>query len=233
MSLRVSASTDKITRTAALPLYSAATMAGWFKRVGAGGGAREHIMMFRQSSPIATVYLTFIPASNNIQLGTPNTRQVALSATPADNVWFYAAVRSGGDQSGDATAVWFNADGTVGGTATNALDYDSLAPVFDSMGFVCHPTATTEPFNGLGAYGRVWDAVLTNGELQLELASPTPVRIANLNTAFNEDSVTDVSGNGRDWTPTGVDVETGDNPTFASLSSYIPLAAVQSGRRFR
>jgi len=85
-------------------------------------------------------------------------------------------------------------------------------------------TGTTEQFGVLGdnKYGmwvngkcaqvRLWDAVLSQSEIEAELASSTIVRTANINTAFEDDPSTDVSGNSRPWSVNSVDIDAADYP---------------------
>jgi len=77
-------------------------------------------------------------------------------------------------------------------------------------------TGADETFYGKVSCARVWDAALSQAELEAEMASSTIVRTANINTAFLNDYATDVSGNSRPWTGVG-------SPTLSTVN-YPPIS---------
>jgi hypothetical protein len=108
---------------------------------------------------------------------------------------------------GNATEV---VSGTVGGAAT---------PTGITVGGRS-ATDDTEEFNGRLAYVRVWSSVLTQGQIEAEWASTTPVVTSGLWASWpllTHTDLTDHSGNGRDLVAGGTATTTEADPPLGSV----------------
>jgi hypothetical protein len=136
-----------------------------------------------------------------------------FSTEPATGDWFYAAMT--GDPSTGITGRWWNAAGVLQDTAI-ANPTATWNEIPDTISLLTNNFS--EHTDGVVSYGRLWDASLTQAELELEMFSPGIVRTANINSAFTgvNGSGVDVSGNGRNWTLTGTGTSTDEPPVRVS-----------------
>ncbi len=204
MSLVVNASGDYIRRTTNLPSATTFTLAAWYKRV--AHVEDNQVILSVNSAGTFTVGMTQAVDLWRVQAGSSIN---SVSNGPALDTWYYLALTCAGTGATDTTFRIWSAAGTLIETlqATGQVQTVTSVQVLNS-GFGQYTS-------GKAAYGRLWDAVLSQAELEAELASSTIVRTANINTAFGADSATDVSGNARDWATNAITVDSADNPSFA------------------
>lgn len=133
--------------------------------------------------------------------------QSNFSPQPPELTWFYLALSCSGTGASDSKLRWWSVSGVLQNSVTVAGQSYTPATLYfgDPHGAIAYAKY---------AYCRVWDAVLTDAELLNEMRSAAIVKTASINTALRTNSLTDVSGNGRDWTDVNADVviDTEDNP---------------------
>ena len=212
---------DSIRRTAVIPAPSACTMAVWAKRE-TTADTNAYLLVLGRSDNAASCFVRYSATSNTYELSATSATAVNFSSNPyasEDQGWlYYAMTMTGTGGARDRKGYILSPDGSVFATATLTLgggsDYTSNFMVIGGNANAANggtgPLITQ--FNGLVAQGRVWDAALTQAELITEALSSTPVITANLNTAFEDDPATDVSGNARPWTVANLDIVTSDWP---------------------
>jgi hypothetical protein len=217
-SVLIDSQTDAIRRTSgntdwSAPPSSGSTLAAWVKLDGVGA-AVQYIMSMSGSS------------SGQAALGMLNTGVLFIesgggasyfSASPdfGTPAWIYFAVTraTGGD-----VAYWWDAGGTLGGSVSRNNAGATAIEICIGV-----PRGSIGTYRGLGkyAYVRCWDAVLTQEELETELASPTVVRTANFNCGF------DASADGiepqatRDWTFAGITTDSDTPPVVVGLAPIV------------
>lgn len=106
----------------------------------------------------------------------------------------------------------------TGRTSPNRLDYSGYA------------SGGSSPFNGRGTAFKAWGAALTADEIVNEMYSFMPRRWANLHQwspMLAHSDVTDISGNGFNWTADGSPT-TEDGPPAVSWGGSVPRAGVRS-----
>jgi len=198
MALISNASGDYIRRTANLPASTAFTMAGWFYRV-TDRNAYESFFELTNGTGYQDIQAT---TSNVLELNGNDHATQSWSSEPPTGEWFYLAHTS---DASNHKGYWYDSTKTIVEGVKSATRTSSYTPT--EMG-VLGNVAFNEWVNGKCAYVRVWDAVLSQSEIEAEMASRRPVRTTNLNTAIMSRTGTDVSGNARDWTLNSITVDT-------------------------
>lgn len=221
MALIANASGDYVRRTENLPASSDAfTIAGWFYRSSdrAGGGSYEDVLDFNMFDGVDPWdHLIEIrpswetPSGNCMSLrSTVGGGLDAWSSRPAVDTWFYVAMTS--HATNGVRGYWYDASfNLVESKVASITPVGTKSP--RSTVTMSHYSDTGRYVDGKCAYVRVWDAALTQSEIEAEMASSVIVRTANINTAFGKDSGTDVSGNSRDWTLNSITTDA-DGPSF-------------------
>ena len=201
-----SATGDYITRTANLPAVNAVTMAGWVK-LGASTAGTDRVVC--GIAPFASVNGPRIAkrSDNNWYCEFNWETTNGWSPAPAEDVWVYVAVVS--DGTNGITAYWWNSSGTLQDTMTDAGE---------QTGTAFYMTVAARPQTGVGyigkyAYWKVWDAALSQSDIEADMFSPTFVRTTNANCGFS-DSATDIGPNGRDWTLSGTSFDSDTPPVI-------------------
>lgn len=209
-------------RTTSLPTTSAWTLAGWF----------------RVRSIRASQYQYFIDLDDGTNY--------AVIGYQAAGGWDFGTSAGAGSMTGPSTNVWtFIACTLAGAGAGNFKVYHAAAgaafTVGSSAGATFTPTGMyigndswDEWCNVDIAHVRVWDAVLTQAELEQEIYTARPARFANLHLwspLWTPSDVVDYSGNGRNWAVGGT-LATVDGPPIAwgARSWVVPwVAAAATG----
>jgi hypothetical protein len=124
----------------------------------------------------------------------------AFGATPVVGDWFYLGLSCAGTGANQFVARWWDDTFTLQSTATRTSP--SFTPISMSIGDA-GPPAVGDILQGNVSCARVWDAALSQAELEAEMISSAIVRTANINTAFQDDFAVDVSGNSRPWSTDG------------------------------
>lgn len=209
MAVRFDASGEALTRTASLPSSTAFTMCGWAKRA-ASTSTWTFFAGLENATSSSTKYMVIGYRNNGPFCISSDTGGTAaqFGTTYGDGVWFFWAISNAGtgatDFKGYAMASTESSFQTV--TETGSSFTAAMMPFGND--------SYNERFNGTMAGLRVWDAVLTQAELEQERYSILPVRMANLHgfwPIFGHSDLVDYSGNARDLTATGT-LSTEDGP---------------------
>lgn len=198
MAVRFDAQADTLTRTASLPAISAFSACGWTRASAAGGSGLELVCALATTDLSGHILIS--------REGTAIWMEIAGQAgssliTGANNgVWFFwAMTNASGTNNFKGYAALASADGlsTVSRNGATFTPQQMLLSINDAAYY----------FNGVHAALKVWDAVLTQAELEAERWSYAPVRRANLHLwtplVDTDNSTRDYSGNGRNWTAGG------------------------------
>ncbi len=149
---------------------------------------------------------------------------------PTDGNWhYYALCNDGAGTSTSLKAYVWDSSGTLYSSASRTSEtVNVFTPIYFSFGAAPNYGDLVYAY---WAYGRAWaGAALSQSEFETELASATVVKTSNIYSAFGADSVTDVSGNSRNWSAEGgATVETGTNPTiFTKKLKFFALGSAAS-----
>jgi hypothetical protein len=207
MSFLFDSSYDRIERTANLPLSDNYTMSGWFRSTGvtADGAINTLLTLTENYNGVAATLFqgAHLNTATALRYRRNVTSNVDWNLSHTDSVWIYIAITCAGTGTDQYKGYWWNANGTLGGSfSTTTSDAGATANYL----FVGSRAGNT--LLGNAAYIRVWDRVLTQANLEAEMFSATIVNGADINTALGTNDFNDVSGNGRNWTAYGVDLDT-------------------------
>jgi len=228
--ISINSSGDIIDRTTDLPASDAFTMAGWVYIP--KNPSVDINSVFTLGTVTPSNKLHWIQWDNNpngdyiFRTESLNSGPISsIGSAPPDN-WYYVTIKTTTTGTAGFTAKVWNAQGTAIGSRT--LDSEAFTPTTLRIGGYFSTTA----YRGIGwlyAHVRVWDAYLSEAELLKEMFSSNPVRTANLNTAFKNNPLIDISGNNRPWTLSGtvygssdtcpVDMKLGDLVTVKDSGS--------------
>lgn len=210
-SLVVNSGTDRITRTANLPSTTNFSMSVWVKFTSLTATWQYIVML---SDAEATNWLgAVINTNNRFEVQSSMAGISGDYSSISTDTWYYVSASNNGT---NAVARIWSATGTL--LFTSTANSASFTPTV--MDFGNDDYTGGEQITGKLCYGRVWDAVLSQAELEDEMFSETPVRTANLNTAFNNADGTDESGNGRNWTLTNITTSSDFPDVFPS--GFVP-----------
>jgi len=207
-SVIVNASSDVIARTANLPSFTAFTIGGWFKRTTDRDSYENYIGFIRTGSFLMSVQNR--PSGDGNWIGINDDQGGGAnygSGEPAITTWFYIALTNNGT---NAKLYWYNTSFALVGSVLS-IGSNSFTGTTSEVNVLRESLYSTWA-NARCAQVRVWDAVLSQSEIAAECASSTIVRTSNINTAFEDDPATDVSGNSRPWTTSGITVDASDYP---------------------
>lgn len=229
MAIRCDASADYLSRTANLPGSTAFTIAGWFRRRGAGGAAVE-VLSGISRADLSSYYLAYVSGGTlYVEVSGAYTAAGAFSS----DVWHFVALSSNG--SGAGAAKIRRADVGATSLATTTRAGASFVPQLMVLCGVGDPNY----YGNFAVAGvKVWDRELSDSELLSEVHRLTPASTTNLNlwTPMVHNSVAnavrDLSGNGRDWTAVGtLSVEDGP-PIGWGGSIIVPQYAAGGGATY-
>jgi hypothetical protein len=236
-SVVVDATTDYVRRSANLPSTTNVTMAGWVKVLSwanAGTGMGTICCLENVGSTSYNGVWLDIAGSNQGQIIVANniTGNQACTALVLSN-WYYIAYTSNGtnqftyiyDSAGNPLD-WSNTTNTYG-TSTDAAS--TYTPAYLSVGNDDY--SMKEYLNARFSQWRVWDAVLTQAEIEAEMASPIPVKTTSLNTAWGHDPLIDQGANNRPWTVNGIAYDTDYPPNYSTGSTYDTAVITESATK--
>ena len=210
MAFRADASAEGLTRTSGLPSSTAFTIAGWFRKRGAGDGTWENIFGILSSGGASwEILYKRISGSDVVNIhGTSG--DASLGVTLANDTWYYCAIGCNGTGSTGLTG-WVI---TTAGTVYTASTYGVTLTAVEMS--ILKSTGYGEWVNGSVANVTVWSTKLTTAELQQQMWSSVPiVQQASLHLwtpLWDTSSLYDLSGNGRTWTSMGGTPTTEDHP---------------------
>jgi hypothetical protein len=202
-----------IERTANLPSFSAVTLAGWVKLLSSTAGTARYIGGLRTNS---TAQMSMVQYTDNAFFGNSGGfLSNQLSPAPADDVWVYFAITQGGGAT--STTRWWNASGVLQDSKT----CDATTGTCNGMTVGARAGYNDNQRNGRYAYWKVWDAELSQSEIEADMFLPTfyasGAHYADRNTGF-ADNGTDISGNSRDWTLTGTSTDSDTPPVLTGCT---------------
>jgi hypothetical protein len=193
MAVLIGASGDYLKRTANLPTSTAFTMACWFYYA-AERSAWAYFMGLEDATSLSTKY-NLIGFSNTNAFQIESNGGVSFATNPATSAWHFMAL------VGDAvnlTGYHWTAAGVLQTASRANQTFTTALMSFGNDGY-------SEWVNCRLAAMKVWNAALTQAELELEMNSIRPVRFANLNLwapgyPGATERIRDYSGNGYDLT---------------------------------
>lgn len=211
---RSDASADYIITDAGLPADTAGlTVAGWVKVDASAVTNGGYLCADKVTGGIASFFIRW-----DIGYGLalyPFLDDSWAVLTSITEEWLYISIScAGGGTDGMTCRVW-DATGQLITSATRDLATRSLQQLS-----IANRIAVNASLLGEYAHWRVWDAALSQSELEAELASITPVRTTNLNRAFEDDPTVDVSGNSLPFSQSGMTAVSSEwPPNYASAPS--------------
>lgn len=229
MAVRFDAATDRVTWTGTAPTPSSGlTITYWayvsvdrddfstMIRLHSSSGATTNLNVAMDSSGLLPCIFTGGGSSTGPQSVSAGAwARIAVTVTGSDSRVYVALNEAGATQS---------QDGTVGGNAGVSPD----------SGYTLGGRSAVdgdEWFNGRLAHVRMWNAVLTQGEVETEWASANPVRTSNLFAAYplpDAGDLTDHSGNGRHLSAGSTSVSTEDGPPITTTVTGSVAATLPS-----
>lgn len=196
MAVRFDASDEGLYRTTNLPSMDLFTVAGWAHMVTDRNAVTGICALLNGSGQ----GVQLITTSNGNTLRIYSSGNENTGSDLAQGEWVHLALT----KNGSAIRLYVN----------GALDISRTDSINVTPAYLVFSTGASTWFNGRFGQWRVWDAQLSQSEVQAEMRSTTPVRTSNLNSAFAFTSSTtaDSSGNGRNLTAQGT----------LSLEDYTP-----------
>lgn len=230
MAIRIDASGDDLRRSTILPGVAAFTACGWAHVVADTGAGVYQALCILEDTAVAWNGLYWEGGTNGSAVISSAAGETNLASRPATGLPFFWAVTSTTPGAGSligylsaATTNTFTSASTTGSDVTpNRLTWGN-----DSALSWC---------SGRFSCLKVWDAVLTQAELEHEKWSIRPKRWANIHLwcpARIATELFDLSGNGRTLTATGtLTTEDGPPVPWGSGSIILPFAAAAAGTTF-
>lgn len=230
MALRCATSSQSLTRTANLPSSTAFTALGYFAQRGTQSASGANLFAVSASAFSNYMYIGY--NSTNISLVTP-TGNTTIIAAPATDTWFFFAITNAGTGATDLKGYY----AALGDTALTTASRTGRSFTVATIG--CSDNSAGLWTNGDFANPRVYDAVLTQAELENERQSLLPTRTANINLwtptidSTLANCVLDMSGNGRNWTSAGTPTVQSNPPVswgspVQTLPYYVPAGGVSA-----
>ena len=224
MAVRSTAASNYMASAAALPASNGTWTAMFRFKISTDTNARVRLFTLAGTGgqTISAVLSSADGTTFGVRTGTTQADGTNLTV----GTWYWAALV----RNGDVSTVYL--DGVQDATQT-------ISAVWTSAGIYLF-SATIDGLNGCIEGFKLWDAVLSQSEIQAEMVSLAPVRTADINRwtpltpagAGVRDQ--DRSGNGRHWTENGtLTDETGSGipiavPVVANLSAAVQLARTAS-----
>lgn len=212
------------------------TMLGWFYAVSSRSGAYMGLLSLEEGPGHSTAYNEVGIESGAFTVYDHNTGLLASAGTASTGVWYKVAfvVTSG------AFELYVGQAGTAGVTLIASGSMTNLPASNDYQGIGGTQFTSTEWFDGRIMGARIWNAALTEAEIEAEFRSDTPVKASPLG-AWIPPSVTPataltaivgadlIDGNGGgipDYTVESgapLDPPVGSNTTLTANSGTVPI----------
>lgn len=200
MAIIVNASGEYLRRTANLPSDSNWTGMCWMYLNSIRSGQYQYVITLENNTTAASDYHDIGFGNGGVfEIGGIGVN-VNFASSPAAGNWYHCYLRNNGTSlSGGFRGLGDASYTTASGGAPSA--FTEAALYFGN-------TSYDEYMDVRLAGIKVWDAHLSDAEIELEFTRLTPARTANLNIwtpgiLTGTDRVKDYSGNGRDWTAGG------------------------------
>lgn len=226
MATKFDASGDILKRTANLPAPSAFTLCAWVRVVSVRSGQYQYFIELANGTSSAGSYLVMgYRDTGTFEIATGANYQ-SFASNPTTGTWMFVGLTSDGTTLRGYFAHAGNAFTTASMT-TQSFTSAQLSIGNDSWNEYCD----VEIENVL-----VYDAALTQAELEQQMYRALPVRMANLNIWSRlqiSTDVTDFSGNGRNWTSGGT-LASASGPALAWGAPVLalPYAAAAGGSTY-
>ncbi len=200
MAIRISASGEYALRSASVPDEQNFTIAGWAYLVSDRAGNERWFFALENAGQDGFEILGW-DATGELSVYSSADDLGEFSSSPSDGEWFYWAVSCAGTGGTDLKAYYIESDGTL---LSEAVTGDSFTPANLFIGSDSYDNWNNIRF----AHIKVWDAVLTQTEIQQEMYVARPVRTANLHAWWPmldgaTERLADYSGNGKTLTAAG------------------------------
>lgn len=204
------------------------TVCGWFNR--RSFDANWHVSIYMSVSGVAEFFLsTSNDGSSWLEEYVLNGGYSPLAGPSAVTPqWIFLAITY--SLTSQKMYYGYEAGGTL--TVVNAVNVDTGSPTPFSL-IILGNDIYNEFFQGDMAYIRIWDTVLTAGELQSEYESATAVKTSDLYASWplatSATATVDASGNGHTLTITGAITTGTDDPIIpgGGGSFIVPIAMNQ------
>lgn len=224
MAIRIDAAGDDLRRTSGVPDESALTICGWSYVTADRGVATYQALGGIENTGDGSWNILYWEGGTDGSMAiSSGAAETNLASRPALNTWFFWALTSTTAGAGSLIGYWsaVNSSTFVSASTTGqAMTPNLLIIGNDSVG---------SWLNGRFANIKVWDAVLTQTELEQEKWSVRPRRFANLHLwapCRIASELFDYSGNGRTLTATGtLTTEDGPPVPWGANSIVVPFAA--------
>lgn len=216
MAVRIDAAADKLERTLDLPA-GAFTLMGWFYITNDRAATTTFLGLGTVESQF---YSVGIDSALKLQIYDGNTFPSG-STVLATGTWYHAALTRA---SGDDQTLTGYLDGASEVTISNSRNLTTRT--FMDVG----NDIDSEWLDGRAKAVKIWDAVLTQAEIQQEMRTIRPHRFANLHGFWplfpgSGERLRDYSGNGRDWTEGGTLTDEDPPPlSWGAPVLFLPFA---------
>lgn len=222
MAVRQDASTEGLRITTGLVSSTSYTIAGWFRKRGAGDGTWEHIFGLLSSGASDWQILYKRIAGSDFGTIHGSVGDTSIGVTLATDTWYYVAIGCNGTTTTSLTGWVITTAGTV---YTASVSGRSFTPAELSL---LKSGGYGEWVNGAVANVIVWNTKLTTAQLQSQMWSASPVvQTGNVHAWWDlklHTDLTDKSGAGRNLVSMGGTLTTEDDPP--GLYSNIDLDLV-------
>lgn len=218
--IRINASGDYLLRTSGLPAFNAFTICGWAKHRSDQSGNYAMLASIESgtSSAANTIVMGWFPDATNQIAGYTGGGVTPAIGNPAVDAWFFFAMTIAGAGANELKFYF----GDLAGTALNVHTTTASASFTPGAIFVGNDSYaewSDTSFRNI----KIYDAVLSAAELELERWSSDPQRTSNLHlwTPLIGDTLDD-SGNSKDWTEGGtIGIESGQ-PILRPYTTNFP-----------
>jgi len=223
VAIRIDASGDYLRRTANLPTSSSFTACCWFYYVNTRSAYAFFIGLEDATSSASQYLLIGFEDTNAFHVAVNSGGAVPyFGSNPATSAWHFMAIRANGT----------NVKGfhrTLAGTWQTVTS--STAPLFTPAMLTLGNDSWDEWTNCRLAGIKVWDAALTDAEIENEAETLTPQRFENINLWVpgfpgSGERTRDYSGNGRNLTEGGTLTDEDPPPVaWGGRTLFFPFAA--------
>jgi len=225
MSVRFDSTNENLRITANLPSNTSYTVFNWMKVINVNAGTTRSLMAFRDQSA-GQYHFARLESDNGLLIsGDRAATTSAVSPQPTLTDWFCWAWVVNGTGANAAKfyirqqqASSWTSNTCTSGTWSTFTPTDLLIGV-DTINFDCERR-----------YLRIWDAALSESELNAEFNSTTVVRTANLNRDIQLNdaatALTDYSGNGYNVTKNGTLTDGASEPVISTYKPRLMLMGI-------
>lgn len=230
MSTRIDASGDSVRRTTALPSDTLLTIMMLVYTVNDRAGNYRYLTGIENATTNASAYKVLGWSSSNAFEISSESGSGSFSAAPSTGKWFWVALTCGSTGANSLNGYWRYLLPSDGATVYTA---SATSTAFTEAMLVFGNDSYSEWCDVRISVRKVWDAVLTQAEIENEMEQMEPVRWDSLHMfipSFDNagDRLNDYSGNVKTLTATGTLTDEADPPIPWSLEQdyfvYVPTS---------